>query len=131
MEEQFPFVKSDIQGIIHLYSQRKVMKNPSFIVVLITAKDSAEAEKIIVALVEDKLIACANIIKDIKSIFWWEGKGDKADEALLILKTKRNLFKKIVKKVQTLHSYSVPEVIALPIVEGSQDYLKWLNESVK
>ena len=98
------------------------------IVILITAKNDAEAKKIAEALVKKKLIACANIIKGIKSFFWWEGKVDKANEVLLVLKTKRILFKKIEKTVKTLHSYSVPEIIALPIVEGSKDYLKWVND---
>ena len=101
------------------------------IVIFITAKSVEEATKISQELVRQKLIACANIVKDIKSFFWWEGKIDEADEVLLILKTKRSLFKKIEKAVKSLHSYDVPESIALPIVEGHKPYLKWVNESVK
>ena len=99
------------------------------IIILITAKNQQEAEKISQALVHQKLIACANILKDIKSFFWWEGKIDEADEVLLILKTKKSLFRKIEKAVKTLHSYEVPEIIALPIIEGHKPYLKWVNES--
>jgi periplasmic divalent cation tolerance protein len=77
------------------------------------------------------LIACANIISTVRSLFWWQGKIDSADEVLLILKTQAAHMDEIIKKVKTLHSYEVPEVIALPIVAGSQDYLKWLDESVK
>ncbi|HOW35591.1 MAG TPA: divalent-cation tolerance protein CutA [Candidatus Omnitrophota bacterium] len=100
------------------------------IIVFVTAKDFKEAEKISQALVEQKLIACANIIQGVRSFFWWEGKVDAADEVLLILKTKRSLFKKVEKAVKSLHSYSVPEIIAIPIVAGSKEYLKWVNDSV-
>ncbi len=101
-----------------------------YIVVLVTAKDEEEAKKISEKLLSEKLIACANIVKGIESLFWWEGKIDHSNEALLILKTKRSLFKKVEKAVKSVHSYSTPEIIALPIVAGSQDYLKWINESV-
>lgn len=102
-----------------------------YIVIFVTAKNFEEAAKIAQALVDQKLIACANIVKDVKSLFWWDGKVDQADETLLILKTRRNLFKKIVKAVKSLHSYDVPEIIALPVVAGSKDYLKWVNDSVE
>ena len=101
------------------------------IVIVITTKNSDEAHKIARALLEDKLIACANIMPGIQSVFWWEGKVDQAEETMMVLKSKRSLFKKIVKKVKSLHSYSVPEVIALPILDGNPDYLRWIDESVR
>lgn len=100
------------------------------IVVFVTAKDKQEAQKIARRLVEDKLIACANIVDGVKSVFWWQGKTDEADETLLIMKSEKRLFKKIAAAVKALHSYDLPEVIALPIVEGSADYLKWMKESL-
>lgn len=100
------------------------------IVVFVTAKDKQEAQKIVRRLVEDKLIACANIVDGVKSVFWWQGKTDEADETLLIMKSEKRLFKKIAAAVKALHSYDLPEVIALPIVEGSADYLKWMKESL-
>ena len=100
-----------------------------YIVVLITARNVREANKIANKLVKDKLIACANVIKGIQSIFWWQKKVDTANEVLLILKTKKSCFKKIVKTVTSLHSYEVPEIIALPIIDGSKNYLKWIEES--
>lgn len=99
------------------------------IVIFVTAKDQAQADKIAGKLVEEKLIACANIVPGIQSIFRWEGKVDRAQEVLLILKSRRRHFPTIVKRVKALHSYNVPEIIALPIVEGNKDYLKWLTES--
>ena len=100
-----------------------------YIVVLITAKNGKEAKKIATKLVEDKLIACANIVKDVNSIFCWKGKVDRAKEVLLILKSKRNCFAKIVKVVKKYHSYEVPEIIALPIIDGYTDYLNWIKKS--
>ena len=101
------------------------------IVVLITSKDQAEAERIAQKLLEEKLIACANIVGGVKSLFWWQGKIDGSAEVLLILKSRESLFKKIIKTVKSLHSYEVPEIIALPIIEGNPDYLRWIDESVR
>jgi len=100
-----------------------------FIVVLISVKNGREANKIAKKLVEAKLIACANIVRDIKSIFSWKGKLEKADEVLLILKSQKRCFPGIVKTVKKLHSYDVPEIIALPIIDGNKDYLKWVGEN--
>lgn len=100
------------------------------IVVLVTAKDTLEAKKISDQLLDKKLIACANIVEGIESVFWWQGKIDQTKETLIILKSKQNLFKKIVKTVKAHHSYEVPEVIALPIIDGNPDYLKWIDESL-
>ena len=102
-----------------------------YIVVFITAKDKAEAEKIGRHLVSEKLAACVNIVAGVQSIFWWENKIDQAGEVLLIVKSKKTFFKKIVAAVRAVHSYSVPEIIALPIVAGHVDYLKWIGDSVR
>ena len=101
------------------------------IVIFITAKDMDEADKIALALVQEKLVACVNIVKGVQSVFKWEGKVDYCEETLLIAKSEQKLFDKIIKKVKSLHSYSVPEVIALPILEGNPDYLKWIHESLR
>ena len=102
-----------------------------YIVAFVTAKDVEEAQKIAEGLVQDRLVACVNVVKDIKSVFWWEGNVDKSDEVLLILKSQKSLLKKIIKKVKELHSYQLPEIIALPIIDGSKDYLKWVGESTQ
>jgi len=100
------------------------------LVVLITTKDKAEAKKIIDFLLMNKLIACANIIDSVSSLFWWNDKIDKASEVLIVAKTKKTKFKRIIKEVKSLHSYDVPEIIALPIIDGNPDYLKWINDSI-
>ena len=101
------------------------------IVVLITAQDAVEAKTIANQLLKKKLIACANIIEGVQSVFWWQGKIDQAKETLIVLKSQQSFFKKIVKTVKAHHSYEVPEVIALPIIDGNPDYLKWIDESLR
>ena len=100
------------------------------IIVFITAKNILEAKKISRKLLEVKLVACCNIVKGVQSFFWWQGKVDNTKETLLILKTKKNCFKKIIRLVKSLHSYETPEIIALPIIDGDKDYLKWLDASL-
>ena len=102
-----------------------------YIVVFITASSVEEAQKVGSTLVEERLVACTNIISPVQSIFNWEGEVEDDREALLMAKTKGALFNDIVVRVKQLHSYSVPEIIAIPIVAGSQDYLNWISEETK
>ncbi|MBT3880357.1 MAG: divalent-cation tolerance protein CutA [Candidatus Scalindua sp.] len=104
---------------------------PDYIVIYITTGSVNEAEKIGRALVEEKLAACSNIISPIRSIYRWQGKICDDKEALMVLKTRKKHFEQIVKRVETLHSYDVPEIIAIPIIEGSSKYMSWLNEETK
>ncbi len=97
-------------------------------IVFITASSEDEAAKIARSLVEARLAGCVNIIKNIRSVYSWEGKIEDETEVLMIAKTQKKLLDPIIKKVRELHSYSVPEIIAMPIAEGSEDYLKWLKE---
>ncbi len=97
------------------------------IIVFITASKEDEAIKIAKELVEERLAGCINIIKNIRSIYRWEGKIEDEMECLMIAKTKKNLFEKLTKKVKEVHSYSVPEIVGVPIIEGAEDYLKWLR----
>jgi len=99
------------------------------IVVLVTAKDENEAACIATALVEKKLAACCNIIKGARSIYRWEGAVHDAHETLMIIKTSRELFSPLEAEVKRLHSYSTPEIIALPVVAGSDAYLSWVEKS--
>lgn len=102
--------------------------NMNKIVVFITASNEEEAAKIARAIIEAKLAGCVNIVKGIRSIYSWQGKIEDEPEAHMIVKTQGKHFKALCAKVKELHSYDVPEIIALPIVEGSEDYLKWLRE---
>ncbi|HLF18263.1 MAG TPA: divalent-cation tolerance protein CutA [Candidatus Omnitrophota bacterium] len=102
-----------------------------YIVVLVTAKDKRQAKAIAKKLLKEKLIACANIVENVQSLFWWDGKIDGSKEALLLLKTKRGLFGKLAKAVKALHTYDVPEIIALPIIKGYNPYLRWIGKSTK
>jgi periplasmic divalent cation tolerance protein len=98
------------------------------LIVFITASGEDEAAKISRALVEDRLAGCVNMIKNIRSIYSWEGKIEDEAEVLMIAKTQKHLFGPLMKKVKALHSYKVPEIIAMPIVDGSEDYLEWLRQ---
>lgn len=98
------------------------------IIVFITASGEEEAAKIAHALVEARLAGCVNIVKNIRSIYRWEGKIEDEKEVLMIAKTGKEHFKSLEGKVKELHSYMVPEVIAVQIAEGSPDYLQWLKD---
>ena len=112
------------------YSSFLVVRMSDPIVVLVTCSSEEEAYKIAGTLVEERLAACVNILSSIRSIYRWEGKICDDRECLLIVKTDKQRFEDLEQKVKVLHSYSVPEIIALPIVRGSLPYLKWLTESV-
>jgi periplasmic divalent cation tolerance protein len=99
------------------------------ILVLITAASKEEASRIGTALVSEHMAACVNIVPQIRSLFFWEGKTQDESELLLIAKSRQPLLERIIARVKELHSYSVPEVIALPIIGGSSQYLNWLKES--
>lgn len=101
------------------------------VIVLITASSGGEAAKIAKALVDDHIAACVNIVPDVRSIFFWEGKTQDAQETLLICKSRRAQMEKLISLVKSLHSYSVPEIIALPIIAGSPEYLNWVQETVQ
>jgi periplasmic divalent cation tolerance protein len=101
------------------------------IVVFITAANMKEAKKIAEALVNKSLAACVNIIPGVDSIFRWKGKIDKQKECLLIVKSRKSLIPELIKVVKSKHSYNVPEIIALPIIAGSKNYLNWLDESTR
>lgn len=96
--------------------------------VLVTASSREEGERIAKTLVGERLAACVNVIAGIRSVYWWEGKVEETDEVLLVCKARSSDFNEIEKRVKELHSYTVPEVIALPLREGSREYLTWLLE---
>ncbi|MGB7574410.1 MAG: divalent-cation tolerance protein CutA [Thermodesulfobacteriota bacterium] len=108
---------------------RESMSNP--IVVFVTCGSEEEALKIANALVESRLAACVNVVAPIRSIYRWEGRIWDEKEWLLIIKTQKNRFEELEKKIKSLHSYSVPEIVSVPIVEGSSSYLNWISENTK
>ena len=99
-----------------------------FIVVYVTAGSPAEGDRLARALVDERLAACVNRLGPVQSVYRWEGKIEQSEEQLLIIKTQRRLFAALERRVRELHSYSVPEIVALPIIDGSQDYLRWLGD---
>jgi len=107
------------------------MAKPAYIVVFITASSYEEARKIADALVSQRKAACVNIVPRVNSLFWWKGKIEDAEESLLVVKTRAKLFSEVVSTVKGIHSYEVPEIIALPVVDGNPDYLKWINEETE
>ena len=104
------------------------MTENKYVVILITVGSDEEAVNIGKTLVEENLVACANIFPQISSIFHWKGKICDEREVLLCVKSRASLFKKIKERVIGLHSYDVPEIIALSIHLGSEDYLSWIDE---
>jgi periplasmic divalent cation tolerance protein len=111
-------------------SQVKHLEN-SYIIVMVTTASKTEAETIAQRLLKARLIACANIFGPVQSHFNWSGKIDKAEEYLILMKSRRNLFEKLSETVQALHSYEVPEILALPVVAGSKPYLDWLDNCLR
>jgi periplasmic divalent cation tolerance protein len=107
------------------------MKETGKIVILVTTSSEPEAHKIADLLLSRRKAACVNIVPKVDSSFWWQGKLDSARESLLIIKTKASLLPEIVDLVKAAHSYEVPEIIALPIIGGSEDYLRWIDDEVR
>ena len=99
-----------------------------YIIVFITAASEEEAARVGQAIVGERLAACVNIIRSVRSIYRWQGRIEDEQEVLMILKTKKVLFERLKERVKGLHSYSVPEIIAIPIVEGDANYLNWLGQ---
>ena len=104
---------------------------PDTIVVLITVPSQDVGGAIARALVEGRLAACVNMVPGVTSTFWWEGEVQSEAEALLMVKTRPDLFDALADRVRALHPYTVPEIIALPLVAGNQAYLDWVRESVR
>lgn len=108
-------IKTDIEGIL----------------VYITAPDKESAHRISCALVSHKLAACATIVSDIHSVFWWEDRMEESSEVLLMVKTLRDCFSEIIELVHTIHPYDVPEIIALSITQIDEPYFQWMRSVIK
>jgi len=107
------------------------MEEASRVVVLITTATEEEAHSIAELLLNQRKAACVNIVPRVDSLFWWQGKLDSAQESLLIVKTRASLLPEVIEMVKRAHSYEVPEIIALPIISGNEDYLKWMDGEVE
>ncbi|MDD5584261.1 MAG: divalent-cation tolerance protein CutA [Candidatus Omnitrophica bacterium] len=97
------------------------------IAVLVTIPEK-EAEALATMLLSERVCACVNIIKGVRSLFWWEGKINNADEVILVIKTKDSLYAKLKTMVKNNHPYSVPEIISVKIDQINQEYTEWLNK---
>lgn len=97
------------------------------VTLFITTASSEEARKVARALLEKRLAACASIVPGVDSLYWWQGAIEEAQEWLLVVKTRQARVEALVAEVKGLHSYAVPEIIALPVVEGNPDYLAWVR----
>lgn len=100
------------------------------VVVLVTAGDAGEAARIGRALVEERLAACVNVVGPVRSIYRWQGAVEDASEHLLLVKASGAAFAALEARIRELHSYEVPEVLALPVRAGSAAYLAWLGEAI-
>ena len=106
------------------------MENEEKVVIYITTGTDEEAQKVAEELLKQRKAACVSILPGVSSIFWWQDKLDSDQEILLIVKTKASLVDEIVRLVTEIHSYDVPEIIALPIMGGNRDYLEWIGKEV-
>ncbi len=99
-----------------------------YFIVLVTTSSNDEAERIAHELIERRLAACINIINGITSIYVWKGNVEKSTEALMIIKTRSDKLDELISNVRELHSYEVPEIVAIPIVKGFKEYIKWIDD---
>lgn len=105
--------------------------NNDFIQIFVSCESREQAKSLVDSLLNDQIIACAQILPEMESFYRWQGQIESAREFLLILKTRQKHFSAIVEKIKKTHSYETPEIIAVPIVDGLPEYLSWINDEVK
>src|SRR5690242_1562786 len=105
-------------------------RKSSAIVTFCTVSSMQEAKKLTEALVSEKLAACVTAIPSVHSTYWWKGKIERGEEILLVIKSESKRFEALLKRIRALHSYTVPEILALPVIAGNPDYLAWLKQSL-
>lgn len=101
-----------------------------FVVLIISSSSEQESQEIVLTLLSKRLIACANVGSKVTSSYWWKGNIEEADEFMITAKTRLSLVEKITEEVKNIHSYEVPEILALSVVGGSKQYLDWLNNEI-
>jgi periplasmic divalent cation tolerance protein len=107
------------------------LSQTSYIVILSTVGNVEEASRIAEHLVSNHLVACVNIIRGIQSVYWWKDQVQRDEECLMLIKTEHSKFAEVEQAIRSLHSYEVPEVISLPLENGSTKYLQWIENSLK
>lgn len=100
------------------------------VIVYITASNIEEAKDLVEVIVKERLAACANVVERVESVYWWKGKLERDNESLIILKTREDKLDELIKRVRQLHSYENPEIVAVPILKGSAEYLKWIDDEL-
>ncbi|MDR1952822.1 MAG: divalent-cation tolerance protein CutA [Elusimicrobiota bacterium] len=98
--------------------------------VFVTVPNKKTADKIARHLLNNKIISCVSIIKDIESFYWWKGKVERSKELLLLMKTVKSKFVCLVKEIKKIHPYEVPEIISIDISAGNKDYIEWIKKNV-
>lgn len=107
------------------------LMSETHLIVLCTVPDTATADRIAAALVEERLAACVNALAGVSSTYRWEGKVQRGTEVLLVIKTAADRFTALATRIRSLHPYSVPEIVALPLAAGSHPYLDWITECTR
>ncbi|MHA1594968.1 MAG: divalent-cation tolerance protein CutA [Candidatus Baldrarchaeia archaeon] len=106
------------------------METPEYVLIITTTPSRESALRIAKVLLDRKLVACVSILENAKSLYWWEGKIEEAVEYVLMIKTTKKKSKSAISVIKKEHPYEVPEAIILPIIDGLEDYLKWIGEVV-
>ncbi len=102
-----------------------------YVQVFISCESRAQAKSMVDSLLEDQIIACAQILPKVESFYRWRGQIERAEECLLLIKSRKDQMAAIQSRVIELHTYEVPEILAVPVVDGSTEYLNWINEQIK
>lgn len=102
----------------------------AYCIILVTAGSLVEARRMGRALLKKRLVACVSILPNVESHYWWKGKIERSSECLMMMKTRRGRFASIERTVKRMHSYAVPEIIALPLTAAQTDYLRWIDASL-
>jgi len=107
------------------------MKKSDIFIIYTTTSNREEAKRIARLLLEKRLVACVNIFPKVESIYWWMGKVEEAEETAMIAKTTESKVKEVIDAIKSMHSYEVPAIIAIPIFDGSDSYIKYVKEECK
>ena len=129
MPSAWPVKEIDLGRLAGLVGD--VIAPENFAVILVTAPDIDLARRLAKAALEARLIACANIVSAVESHYWWDGKLESSDEALIVFKTRQEHVPELERFIRELHPYDTPEFVALPLTAGSRKYLAWLADSTE